>query len=153
MLVKFEFKPTNSPSQVYLAGSFNDWEATKDKLTKQDDGLWTLEMDVPPGKVCYKFVVDDEWLIDESKPKETDDNGFVNNVMNLEIADDQKETAVPENNVSHPNQVQESQPESSNDKSGSTTRLKEENPKANDEKPTETKSKSAEKNGSKAITP
>jgi hypothetical protein len=46
---------------VFIAGTFNDWNPCSDPLTRTGDGHWVLTLDLPPGRYEYKFVVDGEW--------------------------------------------------------------------------------------------
>lgn len=52
----FSYRPTGSPDEVALAGSFNDWDPTADLMEAQADGTYTLELDLAPGPYTYKFV-------------------------------------------------------------------------------------------------
>ncbi|MBI5220082.1 MAG: hypothetical protein HY958_14235 [Bacteroidia bacterium] len=61
--VKFTFYAP-AAKEVFVAGSFNGWNPTKDKLTKQSNGRWETSMSLPVGVYCYKFVADGEWFID-----------------------------------------------------------------------------------------
>ena len=46
--------------EVYLAGSFNGWEATP--LADPDgDGIWMASIPLPPGRYEYAFVIDGRW--------------------------------------------------------------------------------------------
>ncbi len=47
---------------VYVAGSFNDWSPEAHPLERDSRGLWTTELDLPPGRYEFKFVVDGEWV-------------------------------------------------------------------------------------------
>lgn len=46
---------------VFLAGAFNDWKPNAAPMKKQKDGNWIAELDLPPGRYEFKFVVDDRW--------------------------------------------------------------------------------------------
>ena len=51
-------------SSVFLAGSFNDWNAEAAALTQVTPGNWQLELSLPPGRYEYLFVVDGKWVPD-----------------------------------------------------------------------------------------
>jgi len=70
--------------QVYVAGSFNDWNPTATPLIKQGRQLWTRELTLPFGRYEYQFVIDDCWKPDWSA-KETVINPFggINSVLNV----------------------------------------------------------------------
>lgn len=44
---------------VSLRGSFNNWGETP--MKKQDDGTWTVALDLPPGDIQYKFFINGQW--------------------------------------------------------------------------------------------
>jgi 1,4-alpha-glucan branching enzyme len=60
---------------VYVAGAFNDWRPDVTPLQPQANGLWTIELDLPPGDYEYRFVVDGCWCSDP-EAKETVPNPF-----------------------------------------------------------------------------
>jgi cyclomaltodextrinase / maltogenic alpha-amylase / neopullulanase len=67
--VTFRYQPViGGVSAVAVAGSFNGWNATANPLADPDkDGVWEAKLDLPAGKVEYKFVVNgDQWFTDES---------------------------------------------------------------------------------------
>lgn len=49
---------------VFLAGSFNDWEATGRPMKRDNRGTWKTQVDLEPGTHEYRFVVDGEWQDD-----------------------------------------------------------------------------------------
>lgn len=69
------FKWTGGGNEVFLAGEFNEWNATAEKMTKQPDGSFTITRTLAPGKYQYKFVVDGTWKSDPNA-KETVDDPF-----------------------------------------------------------------------------
>ncbi len=82
--VRFEFK--GSPgSQVFLAGTFNDWNPRQAKLNdKKRDGTYTTRLLLAPGKHEYKFVVDGNWCADPTcSDFSSDGHGSVNSVVNI----------------------------------------------------------------------
>jgi 1,4-alpha-glucan branching enzyme len=50
--------------QVFVAGCFNDWDATANPLQKDAEGGWSCTMFLEPGQYEYRFVVDDVWWDD-----------------------------------------------------------------------------------------
>ncbi len=48
-------------SRAFVAGSFNDWRPDATPMRRQTDGRWVADIDVPPGRHEYKFVVDGSW--------------------------------------------------------------------------------------------
>lgn len=49
--------------EVWLAGSFNDWRPGATPLTNQD-GRWTIELELRRGRHEYRFLVDGSWTDD-----------------------------------------------------------------------------------------
>ena len=57
-------------TSVTVAGSFNGWNATKSKLKKGKDGLWSITLPLASGRHEYKFVCDGlNWDEGENKVK------------------------------------------------------------------------------------
>lgn len=50
--------------EVFVAGSFNDWDPQARALKRNKSGMWTTWMSLPPGTYEYRFVVDGEWCED-----------------------------------------------------------------------------------------
>lgn len=49
--------------EVYLIGSFNDWNLRADPLVEQPGGLWRIEKPLAPGRHEYQFCVDDDLIV------------------------------------------------------------------------------------------
>ncbi|MBI2502747.1 MAG: glycoside hydrolase [Candidatus Latescibacteria bacterium] len=60
---------------VFLAGSFNDWEATSLPMAQDERGVWKAEVDLEAGVYEYRFMVDGEWQ-DDPECEERCANGF-----------------------------------------------------------------------------
>jgi 1,4-alpha-glucan branching enzyme len=56
---------------VALVGEFNDWNESTHPLEYDPDlDVWTITVELPPGRYEYKFLVNDrEWWNDQSAPK------------------------------------------------------------------------------------
>lgn len=50
--------------EVFVAGSFNDWQPATTPLKLAGDGKWAVELSLPPGRYEYRFVADGEWMDD-----------------------------------------------------------------------------------------
>jgi len=61
--------------RVCVAGSFNEWQPEAAPLKAEADGLWNLELNLPPGTYEYRFVVDGCWC-DDPNATETTPNLF-----------------------------------------------------------------------------
>ena len=49
---------------VMVAGDFTHWQQSPVPMQKGKDGLWSVSVDLPPGKHTYRFIVDGEWCDD-----------------------------------------------------------------------------------------
>ena len=57
-------------SEVYLAGSFNNWDQRAKKLKDTNGkGEFTTMLYLPKGKHEYKYVINGEWHVDPECPK------------------------------------------------------------------------------------
>lgn len=76
----------DQPESVYVAGTFNGWDKSADRLTPDDDGQYTASIDLDPGVTLYKFVIDNErWISDprhSDKELEVEDgHGGINSAV------------------------------------------------------------------------
>lgn len=73
-------RPHPDASDVHVTGTFDDWSKSE-SLNKVGD-IWEKEVHLATkDKVLYKFVVNDNWVIDPLAPQEDDGHGNVNNVL------------------------------------------------------------------------
>ena len=72
-------------SQVFVAGSFNNWNPTDKAMTdKKGMGLYTVTVTLPPGKHEYKFVIDGTWCADpECADWVQNEHGTLNSVIRV----------------------------------------------------------------------
>ncbi|MDD4309669.1 MAG: glycogen-binding domain-containing protein, partial [Candidatus Cloacimonetes bacterium] len=84
-LHRFSYSPlTAGDHKVGLAGSFSAWQILPMENT---GGVYILSLELPLGCYRYKFIVDGNWIIDESNPhKESDAFGGLNSVLIVEEA-------------------------------------------------------------------
>ena len=62
---------------VALAGSFNEWSASSQPLTRQRSrGVWTAVVVLPPGEHLFMFVVDGTQWISPPFAEDYLDDGF-----------------------------------------------------------------------------
>ena len=73
-------------TDVFLAGSFNDWDATSLALENVDgNGHFRAEVPLLPGCHEYKFVVDGDWTADPRCPRWTiNEYGSLNSVLEID---------------------------------------------------------------------
>ncbi|OAA53010.1 hypothetical protein ISF_09073 [Cordyceps fumosorosea ARSEF 2679] len=81
----YTFKWEHPAEEVYVTGTFDNWTKSV-KLDKRGTIFEkTVSLKIPSDKVYYKFVVDNNWTINESSPKEADKEGNVNNFLTSEV--------------------------------------------------------------------
>lgn len=70
-------------TQVYVAGTFNNWDKRATKMAIGADGrTYSATVRLQPGKHQYKFVLDeDTWITDPKGVSEADGNGNTNSVL------------------------------------------------------------------------
>jgi len=90
--VLFQFEAP-SAQRVQLAGNWpeNDWLRGRAETgsyliglmeDEDDDGIWTLVVDLDPGRYQYKFVIDEKtWKEDPNNPQRVDDGYGGNNSL------------------------------------------------------------------------
>ena len=81
------FRYAGSGTSVYLAGSFNNWSQTANKMTKSG-GVFSTTLTLEPGVHEYKFVVDGEWITDPGNGRV---GGFDGNSVVVVSSDDKTE--------------------------------------------------------------
>ena len=76
---------TSPDKNVYLAGSFNDWEPDDSPMPYDADlAGYTLTLELFPGYYEYKFVINGVWILDESNPNfAANDFGTLNSVVTI----------------------------------------------------------------------
>lgn len=77
----FNLNGYTNAKEVILSGSFNDWNENELEMRKTSNG-WTITILISGGKHHYKFIVDDNWIVDpENSVKEYDGDGNINSVV------------------------------------------------------------------------
>lgn len=69
--------------EVRIAGSFNNWNAEANPLSRKG-GAWGVEVETLPGRISYKFIVDGQWILDPANPDTEQDGEYVNSVRVVE---------------------------------------------------------------------
>lgn len=62
-----------SPHNVSVTGSFNQWNPTSHKLWPISENTFQLFVRLPPGPHFYKFIVDGQQIPDPENPEQADD--------------------------------------------------------------------------------
>ncbi len=82
--ILFTYKDAGAGA-VFLAGSFNGWNATDTPLAKDSGGVWSVVKKLDSGSYEYKFVVDGNWVADPENPDTSaDPYGGVNSVVTVD---------------------------------------------------------------------
>jgi chromosome partitioning protein len=71
--------------EVYVVGDFNNWKiSSESRLAKLQDGKWSTNIPLAPGKYRYKFVVDGQWMIDsQNSEKEQNQYGTFDSILKV----------------------------------------------------------------------
>lgn len=65
--------------KVAVAGDFSGWEPVE--MRKQKSGLWSATLSLKPGRHQYKFIADNNWLLDpDNAERAASAMGTVNSV-------------------------------------------------------------------------
>ena len=78
--IRTEFYWDEGGNTIYITGSFCNWEKFL-IMEKNEKGIYTKTLMLPPGFYQYKFKVDDNWAYSKKQPKFEDNNGNVNNFI------------------------------------------------------------------------
>jgi hypothetical protein len=71
-------------TKVFLSGTFNNWQSDAWQMAKIKYGEFIYQVKLSPGRYFYKYVVDNEWIIDPTNPlTEIDKMGNINSVLNI----------------------------------------------------------------------
>ena len=76
--VRFSYRPDVEAREVYLAGDFNEWKPTAEKMAGPDaQGRFAATLVLKPGRHEYKYLIDGtRWRTDPGNPNQ---NGFYHN--------------------------------------------------------------------------
>ena len=66
-LLTVQFQWNGNASEVFLTGSFAKW-ATQFIMIETQKNQFEITLNLPPGEYEYKYIVDGEWKVDESRP-------------------------------------------------------------------------------------
>ncbi|HLK15401.1 MAG TPA: alpha amylase N-terminal ig-like domain-containing protein [Fimbriimonadaceae bacterium] len=79
----FGYTAPAGTKSVNIAGTFNGWNKDATPLRAGGDGrTWSVTLELEPGRIQYKFVLDGgTWVTDPSTKSESDGNGNTNSVL------------------------------------------------------------------------
>ena len=66
--VKFALS-SPAAGEVLLAGEFNNWDTCSTPLKKSNNGIWSTNIRLLPGRYEYNFIVDGNWVQDTCSPE------------------------------------------------------------------------------------
>jgi 1,4-alpha-glucan branching enzyme len=61
--IAFEYVSLDA-REVFVAGTFNDWQPRATPLAKQPGGRWSTTLTLKPGTYEYRLIVDGQWQDD-----------------------------------------------------------------------------------------
>jgi len=76
----FTLKGYSNAREVYLSGSFNEWNQRELAMQKTADG-WQLPYVLGHGNYEYKFIVDGKWITDPENPYSVGSGDFQNSFL------------------------------------------------------------------------
>ncbi|KAH5201300.1 hypothetical protein HBI18_143550 [Parastagonospora nodorum] len=79
---KYTFSWEHAANEVLVTGTFDDWQKTV--TLEKVDGVFKKTVELPKVHTQYKFVVDGNWVVNDSARKEDDGHGIFNNVLQPE---------------------------------------------------------------------
>ncbi|MDD5677035.1 MAG: glycogen-binding domain-containing protein [Kiritimatiellae bacterium] len=81
--VKFQVK-ADKGRQVFVAGSFNQWDPTAIKMKRSGDGCYAATVELSAGRHEYKFMIDGAWQCDQAcQERVANTFGSQNNVIEV----------------------------------------------------------------------
>lgn len=58
--VEFSYEAPET-KEVFLAGSFNEWDVTSLPMSRDPQGVWRVRVPLAPGRHEYRFIADGVW--------------------------------------------------------------------------------------------
>lgn len=78
---EFKYKAPDAKG-VELMCEFNGWKAVA--MTKGEDGIWKVKIDLPTGTHAYKFLVDGkDWVMDPENSAKKSVDGAENSAVEI----------------------------------------------------------------------
>jgi 1,4-alpha-glucan branching enzyme len=69
---------------VILMADFNKWNKKLHPMKKDNNGVWSRIVVIPPGRYEYKYMVDGEWWHDPKNPEVCyNQHGTLNSVITV----------------------------------------------------------------------
>jgi glycosidase len=81
-IVEFTYIPEGPVSEVYIAGTFNNWDQKSDRLEIIEDKFYKIKIPLKTGLYYYRFIVDNVWMNNKNSTNLADNNiGEKNSVI------------------------------------------------------------------------
>ncbi|KAL6799161.1 carbohydrate-binding module family 48 protein [Trichoderma sp. SZMC 28013] len=80
----YTFKWEHPAEEVFVTGTFDNWTKSEQLAKEGDVFQKTVALKDASQKIYFKYVVDGNWTVNESSPKEADHEGNVNNFITPE---------------------------------------------------------------------
>ena len=82
ILYNFEINfKDKKPKSVLISGSFDNWEKKYPLTYNISKDIWSISLNLKPGKYYYKYIIDGNWQINIKEENEKDENGIINNYI------------------------------------------------------------------------
>ncbi|MBN1897860.1 MAG: hypothetical protein JW827_03700 [Spirochaetes bacterium] len=83
--VRFHYKSRDKTLNLYVAGSFNNWNSQKDRMIYDDDNEeYFSDLEMRQGVYYYKFVKNNNWEYDNNNPSRSPDGfGSYNSILKV----------------------------------------------------------------------
>lgn len=82
--VYFTFEWKGEGKNVTLAGEFlNNWKSPLPMIKNKETGIFEKKLFLPRTKLCFKFVIDNNWVCSSQYPTTKDNSNNINNFIDL----------------------------------------------------------------------
>ena len=84
-ITRFAFQPCGQVSvgKVHLVGNFNQWNPHT--MRRQKNGSYVMNVELSPGTHEYKFIVDEQWVVDpDNNAWSLNSYGTLNSIAQVE---------------------------------------------------------------------
>jgi hypothetical protein len=80
--LKYTLKSIEIPNKVSIIGSWNNWKESIEMMYSKDINSFIKTIEITfEDKIFYKFIIDDNWVIDDTQDYCYDEIGNINNVL------------------------------------------------------------------------
>ena len=90
----YTFTWNENGEEIKITGSFSNWKEQYTLKKDPIDNIFKLTLKLNDGKYEYKFIVDGIWKCAEGQPKIIDENGNINNIVEIGSSDFIKENKI-----------------------------------------------------------